>query len=98
MEGIIIEEKKGLNFKGSIEIYESEEDYKLGKYVRKSPNLYVDDGKELTLDMLFGLMSWWNPKEREEYDGTNSEWDTSRYMGYGTSMFSNSSFARASGI
>lgn len=91
-------EKKGLDFKGEIEIYESEEDYQLGNYVRKVRNLYLDDGKELTLDFLFGLKSWWNPMDAEDYTTSNIGWDTSRYMGFGTCMFSNSSFARASGM
>lgn len=95
---IEIKDKNGLGFKGKVEIYESEEDYELGNYVKDSKNLYVDDGKELTLDFLFGLMSWWNPQDQGDYDGTNGQWDTSRYMGFGTCMFSNSSFARASGL
>lgn len=98
MEEIEIEDKENLGFRGSIEIYESEEDFELGKYARKVKNLYLDDGKELTLDFLFGLVSWWNPQDQEDYDGSNGNWDTSRYMGFGTCMFSNSSFARASGM
>ncbi len=86
MEEVKIKEKHGICFKGIVEIYESEEDYELGKFKRRSANLWVDDGKELTLDFLFGLLNWW---------GT---WDQNRYMGYGTSMFNNSSFERASGI
>jgi len=62
------------------------------------PNLFVDDGKELTLDFLFGLMSWWNPKDQDEYGGGDSGWNTVRYAGLGESMFSNASPERASGI
>ena len=97
MKEIEIVERKGLEFKGEIEIYESEEDFKLGNYVRKVKNLYLDDGKELTLDFLFGLVSWWNPLDQEDYTSSNIGWNTTRYMGFGSCMFSNSSFARASG-
>jgi len=95
---IEIIDKEELDFRGEIEIYESEEDYELGNYVRKVKNLYLDDGKELTLDFLLGLKSWWNPLDQEDYTSINTRWDTKRYMGFGTCMFSNSSFARASGI
>jgi len=94
----IIDENRGKGFRGEVEIYESEEDYKLGKYVRKVKNLFLDDGKELTLDFLFGLKSWWNPLDQDDYTSSNIGWNTTRYMAFGTCVFSNSSFARASGM
>jgi len=62
------------------------------------PNLFVDDGKELTLDFLFGIMSWWNPKDQNEYGGGDSGWNTVRWAGLGECMFTNDSPERASGI
>lgn len=84
-------------FKGEVRLYESEEDYELDNYSRKTPNLFVDDGKELTLDFLMRGRSWWNYKDEHLYTGGDSGWKVTRYVGYGTSMFNNSSFARASG-
>ena len=84
--------------KGIIEIYTSEEEYELGNFTRETVNLWVDDGKELTIDFLMGLVSWWNPKDQVEYEGGDSGWDTPRKIGFGTCMFNNSSFARASGM
>lgn len=87
-----------MNFKGKVRIYERDEKGEFTKFVRESPNLWVDDSKELTLDFLWGLKSWWNPKDQEDYVGGDSGWDTVRYLGLGESMFANASFERASGI
>lgn len=87
-----------MNFKGKVRIYERDEEGEFTKFVRESRNLWVDDSKELTLDFLWGLKSWWNPKDQEEYVGGDSGWDTVRTLGLGESMFANASFERASGI
>ncbi len=74
---------------------------KEGKWERWSkwyPNLFVDDAIELTEDMLFGLKSWWNPKDQSEYSGGDSGWDTVRYVQPGISMFNNASPERATGL
>lgn len=86
-----------MGFKGKIKIYEKDEHGDFTKFIRESPNLFVDDGKELTLDYLWGLVSWWNPMEQNLYGSGNVGWDTKRYMGFGTCMFNNASFERASG-
>lgn len=70
---------------------------KKGELVRISPNLWVDDSKELTLDFLYGCASWWNYKE-DAYGPGESGWNQDRYIGAGLSMFNNKSFERASGI
>lgn len=62
------------------------------------PNLFVDDGIELTEDFLFGLKSWWNPKDQGDYGGGDSGWNTVRYVQAGISMFNNASAERATGI
>jgi len=62
------------------------------------PNLFVDDGIELTEDFLFGLKSWWNPKDQGDYVGGDSGWDAVRYVQAGLSMFNNASAERATGI
>lgn len=87
-------------FKGKVGLYKKNKD---GEWylVKDSPNLYVDDGKELTLDFLFGRKSWWNPHTTEEYepDGSEtSEWDNRRYLGLGECMFNNSSSNTRAGI
>jgi len=87
-----------MNFKGKVRIYEKDEKGDYTKFVKESPNLWVDDCKELTLDFLRGIKSWWNPKEQEDYGTGDSGWDTTRYIGLGECMFSNASFERASGI
>ena len=62
------------------------------------PNLFVDDGIEATLDFLFGLKSWWNPKDQGDYAGGDSGWNTVRKSRAGVSMFNNSSAERATGL
>ena len=84
--------------KGIVKIYEKDEEGNFTKLVKTSPNLFVDDGKELMLDYLLGIKSWWNPLEQTEYGSGNVGWNTTRYIGLGTMMFNNSSFERASGI
>jgi hypothetical protein len=61
------------------------------------PNLFVDDGVELTLDFLFGRKSWWNPLDRSEYTSSNIGWNIDRYIRAGVCMFSNSSPERGDG-
>jgi len=71
-----------------------------GKWLEWSkwyPNLFVDDGIELTEDMLFGLKSWWNPKDQGDYEGGDSGWNTVRYVQPGICMFNNASAERATG-
>lgn len=87
-----------MKFEGKVRIYEKDEDGEFTKFVRESPNLWVDDSKEIVLDFLWGLKSWWNPKDQEEYSGGDSGWNTSRHIGPGECMFSNASFERASGV
>lgn len=87
-----------MKFKGKVRVYERDEKGEFTKFVKESPNLWVDDGKELTLDFLWGLMSWWNPKDQEDYVGGDSGWNTPRKLGLGECMFANASFERASGI
>jgi len=85
-----------MKFKGKVRVYERDEHGEFTKFVRESPNLWVDDGKELTLDFLWGLLSWWNPQT--SYAAGEGLWDQPRYLGLGESMFANASFERASGI
>jgi len=85
-----------MNLKGKVKIYERDEEGNYTRLIRESHNLWVDDGKELVLDFLWGLKSWWNPKT--QYTGGDSGWNTTRYVGFGDCMFSNKSFERASGI
>ncbi len=87
-----------MKFEGKVKIFERDEKGDFTKFVRESHNLWVDDSKELTLDFLWGLKSWWNPKDQEDYTGGDSGWDTPRELGLGECMFSNASFERASGI
>jgi len=87
-----------MKFEGKIKIYERDEEGEFTKFIRESKNLWVDDSKELTLDFLWGLVSWWNPKDQGDYVGGDSGWDTIRYLGLGECMFANASFERASGI
>jgi len=87
-----------MKFEGKVKIFERDEKGEFTKFVRESPNLWVDDAKELTLDFLWGLVSWWNPKDQSEYVGGDSGWDTPRSLGLGECMFANASFERASGI
>lgn len=86
-------------FEGKVEIFKKIN----GEWhlVKKTKNLFVDDGKELTLDLLFGRMSWWNPQTTESYipDGAETaEWNTRRYLGLGECMFNNSSQNTRNGI
>lgn len=85
-------------FVGRIELYEQDDKGEYTKLVRTSPNLYVDDGKELTLDFLWGLKSWWNPLDQGAYTSDNIGWNTTRWVGFGACMFNNSSAERASGM
>jgi len=87
-----------MSFKGKVKVFERDENGDFTKFVRESRNLWVDDSKELTLDYLWGLTSWWNPLDQEAYVGGDSGWDTTRRLGLGESMFANASFERASGI
>ena len=73
--------------KGIVERWARDEVGEFTVFLGKSPNLWVDDGRELTLDWLFGIDSW--------LDG---DWNTERWMGCGTCMFNNESFERASGM
>jgi hypothetical protein len=84
--------------KGKLELYEKDDIGEYTKLVRTSPNLYVDDGKELALDFLFGIQSWWNPLPQASYGSGNIGWDTNRYIGIGLCMFNNSSAERAAGL
>lgn len=86
------------NFKGKVRYRQRKKDGKMGEWSTFSKNLYVDDGKELTLDFLFGFASWWNYKDESQYTGGDSGWNTTRYVAVGTSMFDNQSHERASGI
>jgi len=87
-----------MEFKGKVRLKERDENGEFTKFVRESPNLWVDDGKELALDFLWGIKSWWNPQNQALYVGGDSGWDTTRELGLGESMFANASFERASGI
>lgn len=87
-----------MGLKGKVRLYEKDENGEFTKFIRESPNLYVDDGKELTLDFLWGLMSWWNPMEAHLYTSSNIGWDVDRYMGFGECMFNNASIERATSI
>ena len=69
-----------------------------GKWSDWYPNLFVDDGIEAALDMLFGLKSWWNPKDQGDYEGGDSGWNTVRKSMAGICMFNNASAERATGI
>ena len=74
---------------------------KEGKFEKWSdwyPNLFVDDGIEATLDYLFGLKSWWNPKDQGDYVGGDSGWNTVRKARAGVCMFNNASPERATGL
>jgi len=62
------------------------------------PNFFVDDGIEATLDFLFGLKSWWNPKDQGDYGGGDSGWNTTRKSRAGVCMFNNASSERATGL
>ena len=73
-------------------------DGKFDKWSDWYPNLFVDDGIEATLDFLFGLKSWWNPKDQGNYVGGDSGWDTVRKSMAGTCMFNNASSERATGL
>jgi len=86
-----------MKFQGKVKIWGKDENGDFTKLLRESPNLWVDDGKELTLDFLWGLQSWWNPLDQGSYDSGNIGWGISRFVGVGECMFNNSSFERASG-
>ena len=83
--------------KGRQRIREKNKEGKWGKWSDWHPNLFVDDGVELTEDFLFGLKSWWNPKDQGEYVGGDSGWGTVRYVQPGVCMFNNASSERATG-
>ncbi len=84
--------------KGRQRLRQKNKDGKYGKWSEWYPNLFVDDGIEATLDFLFGLKSWWNPKDQGEYVGGDSGWNTVRKAMAGTCMFNNASAERATGI
>lgn len=77
-------------FEGELWQYEKDENGEFTILVKKSKNLFVDDGKEAALDALFGYRGG-----RSKADWWNSE---NRYIGYGTCCFNNESFERASGM
>ena len=87
-----------MNWKGRQRIREKNKEGKWKKWSDWHPNLFVDDGIELTEDFLFGLKSWWNPKDQGEYAGGDSGWDTVRYVQPGICMFNNASAERGSGM
>lgn len=74
-------------FKGKVERFERDENGDFTILTGKSTNLWVDDGKEFALDFIFGIESW-----------LEGDWNEERWMGYGTCMFNNESFERASGM
>lgn len=84
--------------KGMLRAFGKDESGEYTKLLVETNNLWVDDGKELTLDFLFGIKSWWNPLDQGDYGSGNIGWDVHRYVGFGECMFNNSSFERASGI
>jgi len=83
--------------KGRQRIRQKNKEGKWQKWSQWFPNLFVDDGIELTEDFLFGLKSWWNPKDQGEYEGGDSGWNTVRYVQPGVCMFNNASPERATG-
>jgi len=83
---------------GKVRVLGKDENGEYNRVLVETKNLWVDDGKELTLDFLFGLKSWWNPLDQGDYGSGNVGWDIHRYIGFGECMFNNSSFERASGI
>ena len=83
--------------KGRQRIRQKNKEGKFEKWSKWFPNLFLDDGIELTEDFLFGLKSWWNPKDQGEYEGGDSGWDTVRYVQAGVCMFNNASPERATG-
>ncbi len=87
-----------MNLKGRQRSRQKNKDGKWKKWSEWHPNLFVDDGVELTEDFLFGRKSWWNPKDQSEYVGGDSGWDTVRYVQAGVCMFNNASPERATGI
>ena len=84
--------------KGKVKVWGKDEEGEYTKLLVETKNLWVDDGKELTLDFLFGLKSWWNPLDQGDYGSGNIGWDIHRYIGFGECMFNNASFERASGV
>ncbi len=92
------ENGRAVDFKGFLEIYEKDEHGEFTVLVKTQENLFVDDGKELTLDFLWGIASWWNYMDTGSYTSSNIGWNTTRYMGFGTCMFSNASQERVSGM
>ncbi len=85
-------------YKGRQRIKQKNKEGNWEKWSKWYPNLFVDDGIELTEDFLFGLKSWWNPQDQSEYVGGDSGWDTVRYVQPGVSMFNNASPERATGL
>jgi len=83
--------------KGRQRIRQKNKNGKFEKWSDWYPNLFVDDGVELTEDFLFGLKSWWNPKDQGEYVGGDSGWNTIRYVQPGMCVFNNASPERATG-
>jgi len=86
-----------MDLKGKQRIRQKNKEGKWQKWSDWYPNLFVDDGIELTLDFLFGRKSWWNPKDQSEYEGGDSGWNTVRYVQAGVCMFNNASPERATG-
>lgn len=78
------------NWEGKVEKWGRDENGYFTVYLGENNNLFVDDGKEATLDALFGhrggrsRADWWD--------------DEKRYIGPGICMFNNESFERASGM
>lgn len=85
-------------YKGRQRYRTKKEDGKWQEWSKWYPNLFVDDGIEATLDFLFGLKSWWNPKDQGDYAGGDSGWDTVRSVQAGVCMFNNASQQRATGL
>ena len=83
--------------KGRQRIRQKNKDGTWQKWSEFYPNLFLDDGIELTEDFLFGLKSWWNPKDQGEYSGGDSGWNTVRYVQAGVCLFNNASSERATG-
>lgn len=79
-----------MGFGGILEQYERDENGEFTVLVKRSKNLFVDDGKEAALDALFGYTGG-----RSKADWWNTE---NRYIGYGICCFDNESFERASGM
>ena len=75
---------------------------KEGNIIRrgKYPNMFVDDGKEYIMDLMFGRHTWHNYDPNRNYDPPNDVnlWTLNRYAGAGICMFNNKSPDRAAGL